>query len=49
MIKDAGDDQFAVAAGIQPENLPTIFEDDAFKSRRIDYYDPFVTYTNLNV
>jgi len=49
MIKDAGDDQFAVALGIQPENLPTIFEDDAFKSRRIDYYDPFVTYTNLNV
>jgi peptide/nickel transport system substrate-binding protein len=49
MIKDAGDDQFAVAAGIQPENLQTIFEDDAFKDRRIDYYDPYVTYTNLNV
>jgi len=49
MIKDAGDDQFAVAAGIQPENLQTIFEDDAFKDRRVDYYDPFVTYTNLNV
>ena len=49
MIKDAGDDQFAVSAGIQPENLQTIFEDDAFKDRRVDYYDPFVTYTNLNV
>jgi peptide/nickel transport system substrate-binding protein len=49
MIKDAGDDQFAVSAGIQPENLPTIFEDDGFKNRRVDYYDPFVTYTNLNV
>ena len=49
MIKDAGDDQLAVAAGIQPENLQTIFEDDAFKDRRVDYYDPFVTYTNLNV
>jgi peptide/nickel transport system substrate-binding protein len=49
MIKDAGDDQFAVAAGIQPENLPTIFEDDAFKDRRVDYYDPYVLYTNLNV
>ena len=49
MIKDAGDDQFAVAAGIQPENLPTIFEDDAFKDRRVDYYDPYVMYTNLNV
>jgi peptide/nickel transport system substrate-binding protein len=49
MIKDAGDDQLAVAGGIQPENLQTIFEDDAFKDRRIDYYDPYVTYTNLNV
>ena len=49
MIKDAGDDQFAVSFGIQPENLQTIFEDDAFKDRRVDYYDPFVTYTNLNV
>ena len=49
MIKDAGDDQFAVSAGIQPENLPTIFEDDAFKDRRVDYYDPYVSYTNLNV
>ena len=49
MIKDAGDDQFAVSEGIQPENLQTIFEDDAFKNRRVDYYDPFVTYTNVNV
>lgn len=49
MIKDAGDDQFAVSFGIQPENLQTVFEDDAFKDRRVDYYDPFVTYTNLNV
>ena len=48
MIKDAGDDQFAVSAGIQPENLQTIFEDDAFKDRRVDYYDPYVSYTNLN-
>jgi peptide/nickel transport system substrate-binding protein len=49
MIKDAGDDQFAVSEGIQPENLQTIFEDDAFKDRRVDYYDPFVSYTNVNV
>jgi peptide/nickel transport system substrate-binding protein len=49
MIKDAGDDQFAVSEGIQPENLQTIFEDDAFKNRRVDYLDPFVTYTNVNV
>lgn len=49
MMKDAGEDQFAVSFGIQPENLQTIFEDDAFKDRRVDYYDPYVTYTNLNV
>ena len=49
MIKDAGDDQFAVSESIQPENLPTIFDDEAFKSRRVDYYDPFVSYTNLSV
>ena len=49
LIKDAGDDQFAVSEGVQPENLQTIFEDDAFKDRRVDYYDPFVSYTNLNV
>jgi len=49
MIKDAGDDQFAVSEGIQPENLQTIFEDDAFKNRRVDYQDPYVIYTNINV
>lgn len=49
MIADVGDDQTAVAEGIQPENLQTIFEgDEALKSRAIDYYDPFVSYTNLN-
>ena len=49
MIKDAGDDQYAVSFGIQPENLPTIFDDETFKNRRVDYYDPYVTYTNLSV
>ncbi|NCX05992.1 MAG: hypothetical protein EBW68_09470, partial [Actinobacteria bacterium] len=49
MIKDAGDDQFAVSESIQPENLPTIFDNDAYKNRRVDYYDPFVSYTNLSV
>jgi peptide/nickel transport system substrate-binding protein len=49
MIADAGDDQFAVSEGIQPENLQTIFEgDEALKSRAVDYYDPYVSYTNLN-
>jgi peptide/nickel transport system substrate-binding protein len=50
MIADAGDDQFAVSEGIQPENLQTIFEsgDDALKARSVDYYDPYVSYTNLN-
>ena len=49
MIKDAGDDKFAVSDVIQPENLPTIFDNDAYKNRRVDYQDPFVTYTNINV
>lgn len=49
LIADAGDDQFAVAAdGIQPENLPTIFDDERFADRRQDGYDPYVTYTNVN-
>jgi len=50
MIADAGDDQFAVSEGIQPENLQTIFEngDEALKARSVDYYDPYVSYTNLN-
>ena len=49
MIADAGDDQYAVAAdGIQPENLPTIFGDDAYANRRQDGYDPYVTYTAFN-
>ena len=49
MIKDAGDDQFAVSEGIQPENLQTIFEDDAFKNRRVDYITPYALYVNVNV
>lgn len=50
MIADAGDDQFAVAAdGILPENLPTIFDDERFADRRQDGYDPYVTYTAINV
>lgn len=49
LIADAGDDQFAVAAdGIQPENLPTIFDDERFADRRQDGFDPYVTYTNVN-
>ena len=50
MIADAGDDQYAVSEGIQPENLQAVFEgDESIKSRAVDYYDPFVSYTNLNV
>lgn len=50
MIADAGEDQTAVSEGIQPENLQTIFEgEEALKSRAVDYYDPYVSYTNLNV
>ena len=50
LIADAGEDQTAVTAGILPENLPTVFEgDEALAKRAVNYYDPFVTYTNLNV
>lgn len=50
MIADAGDDQFAVSAdGLQPENLPTVFDDPKFENRRQDGYDPYVTFTNVNV
>ena len=50
MIADAGDDQTAVSVGVLPENLQTVFEgDEALKNRSINYYDPFVSYTNLNV
>jgi len=50
MIADAGEDQTAVSYGILPENLQTIFAgDEALAKRAVNYYDPFVTYTNLNV
>lgn len=50
LIADAGEDQTAVSYGILPENLQTIFEgDEALAQRAVNYYDPFVTYTNINV
>ncbi len=50
MIADEGEDQTAVNAGVLPENLPTVFEGDkGLASRAVNYYDAFVTYTNLNV
>ena len=50
LIADSGEDQTAVSYGILPENLPTVFEgDEALAKRAVNYYDPFVTYTNLNV
>ena len=50
MIADAGEDQTAVTAGILPENLQTIFEgNEALAKRAVNYYDPYVNYTNLNV
>lgn len=50
LIADSGDDQAAVEFGILPENLQTVFEGDkALADRAVNYYDPFVTYTNLNV
>lgn len=49
MIADAGDDQFAVSEGIQPENLSAVFDNPDIAKRAISYYDPFVSYTNLSV
>ena len=49
LMADAGDDQYAVSdAGIQPENLQTIFNDDRFKDRRQDDYDPYISFTAFN-
>ena len=50
LIADAGEDQTAVSAGVLPENLQTVFEgDEALAKRAVNYYDAFVTYTNINV
>jgi len=50
MLADAGDDQNAIVyGGIQPENLQTVFGDEALKDRRTDGFDGFVTYTMFNV
>jgi len=51
MIADAPEDQTAVTAGVLPENLQTIFEgsDKSIAKRAVNYYDPFVSYTNINV
>ncbi len=50
LIADSGQDKTAVTAGILPESLKTVFEGDkALAKRAVNYYDPFVGYTNLNV
>jgi peptide/nickel transport system substrate-binding protein len=50
MLADSGDDKNAVVyGGILPENLQTVFSNDALKDRRTDGYDGYVTYTMLNV
>ena len=48
MMADAGDDQYAVSESIQPANLETIFGDEQYADRRVNYLDPFVSYTNIN-
>lgn len=49
MIADAGDDQATIAyAGLQPENLQTVFDDVKFADRRTDGFDGFVSYTVIN-
>lgn len=50
MLADNGDDKNAVVyGGILPQNLQTVFGNDALKDRRTDGYDGYVTYTMLNV
>jgi peptide/nickel transport system substrate-binding protein len=50
MLADSGDDKNAVVyGGILPENLQTVFSNDALKDRRTDGFDGYVTYTMLNV
>jgi peptide/nickel transport system substrate-binding protein len=50
LIADAGDDQTAVTlAGLQPENLATVFSGDPrFAERSVDGYDPYVRYLAIN-
>ena len=48
LIADSGDDQYAVALGIQPANKPTILEDERFADRRWDEFDPYSRYIAIN-
>lgn len=51
LIADAGDDQTAVPiAGMQPENLATVFgsDDPRFAERSVDANDPYVRYMVIN-
>jgi peptide/nickel transport system substrate-binding protein len=50
MIQDAGEDQRAITPdSIEPQSLPTVFNDDRFADRRVDEYDPYVRYYGVNV
>lgn len=50
LIADAGEDQTATTfAGLQPENLATVFSGDPrFTERSVDGYDPYVRYLAIN-
>lgn len=50
LIADAGEDQTAVTlAGLQPENLATVFSGDPrFTERSVDNFDPYVRYVAIN-
>ena len=51
LIADAGEDQTAVPiAGMQPENLATVFgsDDPRFADRSVDANDPYVRYMVIN-
>ena len=50
LIADAAEDQTVVTfAGLQPENLATVFSGDPrFTERSVDGYDPYVRYLAIN-
>jgi peptide/nickel transport system substrate-binding protein len=49
MIQDSGPDQQAISVdAIEPSSLATVFNDDRFKSRRVNDLDPYVRYLAIN-
>jgi len=50
LIADAGDDQTALVYGdIDPSSFATVFGSPQYESRRVDEFDPYVTYIAIDV